>query len=100
MSEIINFSINVAKIDKSRIKEVKLKDGSMGKFIDVSVHLNDEQDQYGNIASMSMGQTKEERDVKAPKTYLGNGKRVWASKPAAPAEQVYSSDDLSDDLPF
>lgn len=82
MAEILSFSIDLLKIDKSRIKEVTKKDGSIGKYYGVTVTINDEQDQYGNIASMADEQTKEERESKAKRNYLCNGKRVWASNPS------------------
>jgi len=116
MAQIISASIDVTKIDKTRIKEVKKKDGTIAKYIDISIVVNDEQDQYGNICSISEGQTKEERESKAPKNYLGNGKRVWADnasqapvqKPQQATQQSRNSDlpsfteskDDSDDLPF
>lgn len=79
MSQILAFSMDLSKIDKSKIKEITRKDGTVGKFYDVLVTVNDEQDQYGNIASMTTGQSQEERQRKDKKVYLCNGKRIWAS---------------------
>ncbi len=110
MAEILSFSIDLTKIDKLRIKEVTKKDGSIGKYYSVTVTINDEQDQYGNIASMSDEQTKEERESKAKRNYLCNGKRVWSSNPSqtptaqkpataiAPSVTTLPSND--EDLPF
>ena len=39
--------------------------------------MNDEVDQFGNQGPVVVEQTKEERDAKASKTYLGNVKVVW-----------------------
>jgi hypothetical protein len=55
MSQILNGSIDLNKIDKSKIKTVTLKDGSIAKFFDISIFINDEQDKYNNIASISGG---------------------------------------------
>jgi len=101
MAEIINISIDLTKIDKSKIKEVTLKSGNKAKFLDLTVFIKDEQDQYGNIASVSLGQTKEERDAAEPKVYIGNGKRTWAST-AAPKKEEAKTDEgfTNDDLPF
>lgn len=108
MAEILSFSIDLSKIDKSRIKEVTKKDGSIGKYYGVTVTINDEQDQYGNIASMADEQTKEERENKAKRNYLCNGKRVWSSNPTstqntvsqqAPDASTLPSED-NQDLPF
>lgn len=76
MAMIISASIDLAKIDTSRI--VDGKNGA--KYYNISINVNDEADQYGNNASVTTNQTKEERDAKAPKTYLGNGKTVWSSQ--------------------
>ena len=97
MSQIINVSIDLNKIDKSKIVEIKRKDGTIGKFIDISVGINDETDKYGNICSISISQTKEERANKKPKIYLGNGKLVWSSNQENKPNQ---SNETNDSLPF
>ena len=79
MAQILNGSIDLTKIDKTKIKEVTKKDGTIAKYLDVSIFVNDSEDDYKNIASMTIGQTKEEREAKVPKVYLGNLKRTWAS---------------------
>ena len=74
MAKLISASIDLTKIDKSKIKE---KDGH--KYYDITIALNDEKDKYGNDCSITEGQTKEERLAKEKKTYLGNGKVIWES---------------------
>lgn len=74
MSKLISASIDLSKIDKTRIKE---KDGH--KYYDITISLNDEKDKYGNDVAITEGQTKEERLAKSRKVYLGNGKVVWDS---------------------
>jgi len=71
MSAIINASIDLSKVDSSRIFE---KDGR--KWLSLSISVNDETN-YGNNVGIALSQTKEEREAKQPKTYLGNGKVVW-----------------------
>ena len=113
MAQIISASIDVTKIDKTRLKEVKKKDGSIAKYLDISIVVNDAEDQFGNICSISEGQTKDERESKATKNYLGNGKRVWSDNAIqAPVQQQSQSSSQSksnylptfsedkDDLPF
>jgi hypothetical protein len=101
--QILSGSIDLSKIDKKRVKEVALKSGGVGKFLDVQVIINDEPDAYNQIASMVVGQTKEEREQKVAKTYLGNLKEVY-SKPPASGSQVPLSKTTEatpdDDLPF
>lgn len=99
---IISASIDLAKIDTSKI--VAGKNGA--KYYNISINVNDEADQYGNNASLTTNQSKEERDAKAPKTYLGNGKTVWSSQGAAPTQQAAPKkvsvpvQPQTDDLPF
>ena len=101
MESIIKASININDIPKDKIYV-----GKKGKYLPITITLNDELDQFGNQGPVVVEQTKEERDAKASKTYLGNVKVVWTdgnnvdrapmdnqSAPApAPAE--------TEDLPF
>lgn len=103
LKEVLGCSIDLTKIDKTKIKEVQCKDGHTGKFIDISILINDEQDKFNNICSVSMGQTKEEREAKVPTVYLGNGKRVWVAKTENTSfkpESIPLSEMPNDDLPF
>ena len=99
MAKIISFSVDLSKIDKTKIKQINKKDGTLGQFLDVSVVLNDTKDKFGNDASMSIGQTKEEKDQKVNRVFLGNGKIVWDSTPIANLE-VPDSSNSSNSLPF
>lgn len=99
MAEILSGSIDLNKIDKSKITEKKLKDGTIGKFININVTINNEVDPYGNIAGLTVSQTQEERTAKAKKVYLGNLKRVWSDAPAPTLDNVQNEDKESD-LPF
>lgn len=75
MATILNASLNISKITES-----KLIDGKTGKFLNVTIVINDEVDQYKNNASIFESQSKEERESKTPKNYLGNGKIIWTSE--------------------
>ena len=96
MSAIINASIDLSKVDKSKIYE---KDGK--KYLSLSISLNDET-RYGNNVSIAISQSKEEREAKALKTYLGNGKVVWNNGEIknAEKEETAPSDEPETDLPF
>ena len=74
MAVIMSAGIDLSKIDESKIVE---RDGR--KWLNIQVVINDEFDQYSNNVSVIVGQTQEEREQKAPKTYLGNGKVVWSN---------------------
>ena len=74
MASIISASIDLTKIDKAKIYE-----GKKGKYYPITVILNDEPGQYGDSGYIMTEQTKEERDAKAQKQYLGNVKVVWTN---------------------
>ena len=108
MSKLINISIDVTAIPKDKI--VPHKNGK--KYLSLDVWINDEPDDYGNDCSVNIRQSKEEREGKERKTYIGNGKKMLgfdeAQKPAerraAPASRRPAADpDLDvqpDDIPF
>ena len=72
MASIIKTSINLNEIPKDKIYV-----GKKGKYLPITITLNNELDQFGNQGPVVVEQTKEERDAKTPKTYLGNVKVVW-----------------------
>ena len=67
MASIIKASINLSEIPKD-----KIIDGKKGKYLPLTITLNDEPDQFGNQAPIVVAQTKDESDAKQDKTYLGN----------------------------
>ena len=102
MASIIKASINLSEIPKDKIYV-----GKKRKYLPITITLNDDVDQFGNQGPVVVEQTKEERESKQAKTYLGNVKVVWTngqnvepaprdnnSAPAAPAPAV------EEDLPF
>ncbi len=74
MASIIKASINLTNVPKDKIIQ-----GKKGKYLPITITLNDELDQFGNQGPVVVDQTKEERDAKAAKTYLGNVKVVWTN---------------------
>lgn len=75
MAKLIALSIDVAKFDKS-----KFVTGKKGTYANITISVNDEADQFGNDVSVWESQTKEERDEKANRNFLGNGKTIWSSE--------------------
>ena len=75
MASIIKTSINLNEIPKDKIFV-----GKKGKYLPITITINDELDQFGNQGPVVVEQTKEERDAKAPKTYLGNVKVVGVTE--------------------
>ena len=74
MASIIKTSIDLTKIDKSKIIT-----GAKGKYLPISLTLNDELDQFGNQGPVCIEQSKEEREAKVAKVYLGNVKVLWTN---------------------
>ena len=106
MASIIATSIDLTKIPKD-----KIIDGKKGKYLPITITLNDELDQFGNQGPVVVQQTKEERDAKTEKVYLGNVKVVWTNDnnvavapregQAAPQPQAAPAAAAPvDDLPF
>ena len=58
MSRIISASIDLNKIEISKVTTGK----NGGKYVNISIIINDSVDQYGNDTSITIGQTKEERE--------------------------------------
>ena len=78
MSKLINLSIDLTKIDKSKINNHP--NGS--KYYNITVELKDEADAYGNNVSAWNAQTKEERAAKTNRQFIGNGKVIWENTPS------------------
>lgn len=62
MSRLFKGSINVSKIDKT-----KLFKGEKGSYLDVTIWLNNQEDKYGQIASI-----EQTTDKGADKIFIGN----------------------------
>jgi hypothetical protein len=84
MSTLINFSMKIN-----------------GQYQNMTMSINDETDQYGNNASIWLAQTKEQREAKEKKTYVGNGKVTWTDGKIVKAEFVErEKKEEKQDLPF
>ena len=105
MASIISANIDLTKVDKSKIYE-----GKKGKYYPITIVLNDEVGQFGDSGYIQTEQTKEERDAKTPKSFLGNVKVVWsngsnvapAPRDGEPQQQQQSATQSASepDLPF
>ena len=98
MATIINLSIDLTKIDKSKLVD--------GKYLNTQVFINDES-KYGNNVSMAYSQSKEERESKVQKQYIANGRVVFTTGSVSVAEKevenVVNNNqkvEESDNLPF
>jgi len=57
-------------------------------WANVTITVQDETNQYGQNVSATNNQSKEQREAKEPRTYLGNGKVVWTDGNIKPADKV------------
>ena len=65
----------VISICLSDIPEDKITISSNGKkYVNIVVDQRKEKDQYDNTHTVYMSQSKDERQAKVPKKYVGNGK--------------------------
>ena len=106
MSKMIVGSIDLNKIDKEKIITTdkngkKFENGA--KYYNIVVWLNDDVDQYGNIASIQESISKEDRDSGKKAVYIGNLKNIQGQNLSnkdisIKAEQIGVKD--NDSLPF
>lgn len=106
MASLLNVSIDVTKLPKEKF--VKGKNGAV--YYDFTISVNDEANEWGKNVSVFDSQTKEEREAKKKKDYLGSGKVTWtdgnvsAAPKQAQAQAQVSSPQLvavdDDGLPF
>lgn len=69
----------------------------------ITISVNENVDNYGNNVAAWESQTKEQRDAKTPRNYVGNGTVVFSKAkeyPVAPKKEFTTKTGLSDDLPF
>ena len=98
MSTLINLSIDVTKVTKEALAK--------GKYLNLTISLNDEINQYGQNVAAWEAQSIEDRKEKVERNYVGNGKVIFTEglvtvvpteekkKPAAKKKVD------TDDLPF
>jgi hypothetical protein len=101
MAGLINISVNIADLPKEKFIQ-----GKKGTYYNFTVSVNDDTNQFGQNVSVYDSQTKEEREAKKAKTYIGNGRVVWSDGNIVVAERQESTEtqkevvETSGDLPF
>jgi hypothetical protein len=100
---MINIGICLSDLPKSKITESK----NGKKYINIVVDERREPDQYGNTHTVYISQSKEEREQKQDKVYIGNGKEFkFEKKPDSalnvpnPPNPIDNTDDTGDGLPY
>jgi len=95
MSKLLSISLDVTKINKS-----ELVAGAKGTYLNLTVSINDEQDKFGNTVSAWQSQTKEQREAKENRNFLGNGKILFDSDESKAPQPKAVAQEESMDLPF
>ena len=106
MGTLTNISINLNKVDKSRLT----KDKNGNSWLNLSGFVNEIPDDYGNNGFITQSQTKEEREGGKKLPILGNFKLPMTNPTKVQIEinpkvnmvptQAPQPMDLDDDLPF
>ena len=92
-----------AEVLETLAKTVKAK-GEKG--VKITISINEKSDQFGQNVSSFVAQSKEEREAKKPRYYVGNGRVNWTDGVIKVADKTSSAPldsapaNESDDLPF
>lgn len=87
----LNISIDVSKIDKSRLYK-----GEKGNYLNLTTFVDiDNKDKYDNNGFISQSVTKEERTNGVQTPILGNVRVMYTDAGSAPAQA-----ELEEDVPF
>ncbi len=98
MGSLITASIRVDKLPKEKF--IEGKDGAV--YYNFTVNIDD-QTKYNNNVGIYDSQTKEERDAKVRRNYIGNGRVVWTDGTITLADrddQPKQEQSGGEDLPF
>ena len=99
MSDFISISICLSDIPKDRIKAAD----NGKKYINLAVTRMKEPDRYEQTHTVFVSQSKEEREAREDKIYVGKGKEINFTPSGATVQSVESMSAMSqeeDDLPF
>lgn len=86
---------------------LKVVNAKNEKGVEITISINDETNNYGQNLTSFVSQSKEQRDAKKEKYYIGNGKVFWTDGKislAGKKEEVHEAKPMTneetDDLPF
>lgn len=97
-----SFSICLTDIPKDKIQTGK----NGKKYLNLNQYVDtEEESQYGTHGSITVAQSQEEREAKAPKVYLGNAKVYYNSEAGKVAQSTQPNtpdfnQQFDDDLDF
>jgi hypothetical protein len=97
MSKLVAIKIDIQKIDDQRLYK-----GKKGTYLDATVFINEEEDQFGNHGMITQSVSKEEREAGVQGAILGNVKTLGEfgnnkGGSSAPSSQAPAP---MDDIPF
>ena len=88
-------------ITTDKLKELlSILNQKQAKGVDLTISIANEQNNYGQNLSVFVSQSKEDRDAKKQKYYVGNGKVFWTDGTIKVAEKVGGQAPKSEDPPF
>ena len=96
----VNLSIDVSKLDKSRLYK-----GAKGTYANLTVFIDSNPDQYGKNGGVKEQATKDERDDKVKMPFVGNATIFWSDNSdfqqarVEPAQEP-ATDEFDDSIPF
>jgi len=106
MASLNNLYLKLETLE-TLVKRIKSK-GENGISIDISI--NDEANQYNQNVSAYVTQSKDDRDNKKPRYYVGNGRTFWTdgtitafkneSNDSGKKDMKKELEPQTDDLPF
>jgi len=86
MSKLITASINLKKVDQSLLIK-----GEKGNYLNLTVWVNDQPDQFGNDVSV-----EQRTDKGKDKIYLGNGRTFKQSSEPVPNAVIKEDNDFDE----
>lgn len=90
MGLLINLSLKKEDLDK--LPPEAFFEGKTAKYLSLSISVDDKVDKFGNNVSCTLAQSKEEREAKKPRVYLGNGKVVFVRQPVLTAKECQDNE--------
>ena len=103
MGHMLSLRLNVAALPQD-----KMVKGKKGVYIDLTLNIDDQENEYNQSVSSWISQSVEERDNKKPRVWTGNGRVFWSNGNALPVnvkdKEVSTEEPKKDnekiDLPF
>lgn len=72
MSTLIKISLDLSKIETEKVIE-----GKKGNYVDLTISVNDEVNDYNQNVTVYHSQSKEEREAKENRIFVGNGRVIY-----------------------